>query len=157
MRVTSVGTDHLLCLSEEEVGLLVDLCHAGDFSEHIASSAERRERVRCLYVAGSAVPFADGSEAIRQKGAEANWCLRSDLLLTAFQVGVRSVLMTVQVLLAGTSTRAHKQRHSGQGKKQQALHRFLLGLESRVLTLSAVGDCLGDKGLNGLLDLTASA
>jgi hypothetical protein len=59
--------------------------------------------------------------------------------------------MTVQVLLAGTSTRAHKQRHSGQGKKQQALHRFLLGLESRVLTLSAVGDCLGDKGLNGLL------
>ena len=45
MRVTSVGTDHLLCLSEEEVGLLVDLCHAGSFSEHIASSAERRERV----------------------------------------------------------------------------------------------------------------
>ena len=45
MRVSSVGTNHLLCLSEEEVGLLVDLCHAGAFSEHIASSAERRERV----------------------------------------------------------------------------------------------------------------
>ena len=39
------GTNHLLCLSEEEVGLLVYLCHAGDFSEHIASSAERRERI----------------------------------------------------------------------------------------------------------------
>ena len=39
------GTNHLLCFSEEEVGLLVDLCHAGDFSEHIASSAERRERI----------------------------------------------------------------------------------------------------------------
>ena len=48
MRVTSVGTDHLLCLSEEEVGLLVDLCHAGAFSEHIASSAERRERVNAF-------------------------------------------------------------------------------------------------------------
>ena len=45
MRVSSVGSDHLVCLSEEEVGLLVDLCHAGAFSEHIASSADRRERV----------------------------------------------------------------------------------------------------------------
>ena len=38
------------------------------------------------------------------------------LLLAAFQVGVRSVLMPVQVLLAGASTRAHQQRHSGQGE-----------------------------------------
>ena len=45
MRVSSVGTNHLLWLSEEEVGLLVDLCNAGAFSEHIASSAERRQRV----------------------------------------------------------------------------------------------------------------
>jgi hypothetical protein len=45
MRVSSVGTNHLLCLSEEEVSLSVDLCHAGSFSEHITSSAERRERV----------------------------------------------------------------------------------------------------------------
>ena len=45
MRVSSVDTNHLLFLSEDEVGLLVDLCHAGAFSEHIASSAERRERV----------------------------------------------------------------------------------------------------------------
>lgn len=45
MRVSSVGTDHLLCLSEVEVDLLVDLCHAGAFSEHIASSPERREAV----------------------------------------------------------------------------------------------------------------
>jgi hypothetical protein len=45
MQVSSVGTNHLLCLSEDEVGLLVDLCHAGAFSEHIASSPERREDV----------------------------------------------------------------------------------------------------------------
>lgn len=45
MRVSSVGSNHVLCLSEDEIGLLVDLCHAGAFSEHIASSADRRERV----------------------------------------------------------------------------------------------------------------
>jgi hypothetical protein len=45
MRVSSVSGNHLLSLSDEEVGLLVDLCHAGAFSEHIASSARRREQV----------------------------------------------------------------------------------------------------------------
>ena len=42
-------------------------------------------------------------------------------------------------------------------KKQQALHLVLLGLLSRVLAFPAVGDCLGDKGLNGLLDPTTSS
>ena len=45
MKVSRVGGDHLLCLSDEEVDLLVDLCHAGAFSEHLASSGERRERL----------------------------------------------------------------------------------------------------------------
>ena len=48
MRVSSVGTNHLLCLTDEEVGLLVDLCHAGAFSEHIAPSAERQERLNAF-------------------------------------------------------------------------------------------------------------
>jgi hypothetical protein len=45
MKVSSVGGDHLLCLSDEEVEMLVDLCHAGAFSEHIDPSPERRERL----------------------------------------------------------------------------------------------------------------
>jgi len=45
MRVSTVGTDHLLCLSDEEVDLLVDLCHAGACSEHISLSVKRREAV----------------------------------------------------------------------------------------------------------------
>jgi hypothetical protein len=45
MRVTAVDDSHLLCLSREEVGLLVDLCHAGAFSDHIAPSTQRREQV----------------------------------------------------------------------------------------------------------------
>ena len=45
MRVTRAGDDHLLCLSADEVDLLVDLCHAGVFSEHLPSSGERRARL----------------------------------------------------------------------------------------------------------------
>jgi hypothetical protein len=45
MRVTSVGDTHLLALSSEEVSLLVDLCHAGVFSDHLAPSRERREHL----------------------------------------------------------------------------------------------------------------
>jgi len=41
LRVSTVGTDHLLCLSDEEV----DLCHAGACSEHISLSVKRREAV----------------------------------------------------------------------------------------------------------------
>lgn len=45
MKVSRVGDDHLLCLSAEEVDLLVDLCHAGAFSDHIVTSDERRQRL----------------------------------------------------------------------------------------------------------------
>lgn len=31
MKVTHHGDQHLLCVSSEEVGYLVDLCHAGAF------------------------------------------------------------------------------------------------------------------------------
>lgn len=48
MRVSSIGDHHLLCLSSEEVALLVDLCHAGAFSDHIAPSTERRERLKAF-------------------------------------------------------------------------------------------------------------
>jgi hypothetical protein len=57
----------------------------------------------------------------------------------------------------GISSSPHQQGSSGQSKEQQALH---LGLErslkSTLLAFPAVGDCLAAKGLNGLLDLTAS-
>jgi hypothetical protein len=45
MRISSADTSHLICLTDEEAAVLVDLCHAGAFSEHIASSPERREQV----------------------------------------------------------------------------------------------------------------
>ena len=68
------GTNHLLCLSEEEVGLLVDLCHAGAFSEHIASSAERRERVDAFMwqVQQSLLPAVQkryGKKVLKRTGA----------------------------------------------------------------------------------------
>lgn len=42
-------------------------------------------------------------------------------------------------------------QHQG-AKEQQVLHQVLFGLISRVWMLSAIGDCLGGKGLNELLD-----
>lgn len=45
MKVTHHGDEHLLCLTSEEVGLLVDLCHAGSFSDHLPRSSDRRRRL----------------------------------------------------------------------------------------------------------------
>lgn len=46
MKVSRHGDQHLLCLSSEEVGLLVDLCHAGAFSDHLSTSTPRRQRLQ---------------------------------------------------------------------------------------------------------------
>jgi hypothetical protein len=45
MRVSSVGDEHILCLSADEVDILVDLCHAGAFSSHIDTTADRRQQL----------------------------------------------------------------------------------------------------------------
>jgi hypothetical protein len=45
MKVSHHGDEHLICLSSEEVDLLVDLCHAGAFSDHLSPSVARRERL----------------------------------------------------------------------------------------------------------------
>jgi hypothetical protein len=42
MKVIHHGDEHLLCLTSEEVSLLVDLCHAGEFSDHLPRSRPRR-------------------------------------------------------------------------------------------------------------------
>lgn len=44
-----------------------------------------------------------------------------------------------------------KRQYQG-AKEQQVLHQILFGLVSRVWMLSAIGGCLGGKGLNELLD-----
>ena len=36
MKVIHHGDEHLVCLSSEEVALLVDVCHAGAFSDELA-------------------------------------------------------------------------------------------------------------------------
>lgn len=38
MKVSHLGEEHLLCLSSEEVALLVDLCHAAVFSDALGAS-----------------------------------------------------------------------------------------------------------------------
>jgi hypothetical protein len=45
MKVTHHGEQHLLCLTSEEVGLLVDLVHAGAFSDLLPRSRSKRRRL----------------------------------------------------------------------------------------------------------------
>lgn len=46
MKVSHVGDEHLICLSSEEVALLVDLCHAAVFSDELGASEGRSEPLR---------------------------------------------------------------------------------------------------------------
>ncbi len=46
MKVTHHGEEHLLCLSSEEVALLVDLCHAAAISDHLGGSADTPRKLR---------------------------------------------------------------------------------------------------------------
>ena len=45
MKVTHHGDQHLLCLSSEEVSQLVDLVHAGAFSDLLPRSRSKRRRL----------------------------------------------------------------------------------------------------------------
>jgi len=45
MKVTHHGEAHLICLSSEEVALLVDLCHAAAFSDELSPGEETRRRL----------------------------------------------------------------------------------------------------------------
>jgi len=45
MKVTHHNDAHLLCLSSEEVALLIDLCHAGAFSDELVQDDASRNRL----------------------------------------------------------------------------------------------------------------
>ncbi|WP_411875835.1 hypothetical protein [Vulcanococcus limneticus] len=46
MKVTHHDDEHLLCLSSDEVALLVDLCHAATFSDMLPSQADQQRRLQ---------------------------------------------------------------------------------------------------------------
>ena len=46
MKVTHCNDEHLVCLSSDEVALLVDLCHAGAFSDELAQGGDTRRRLK---------------------------------------------------------------------------------------------------------------
>lgn len=45
MKVTHHHDQHLVCLSSEEVALLIDLCHAGAFSDELVQDGDSRLRL----------------------------------------------------------------------------------------------------------------
>ena len=46
MKVSHLGEEHVVCLSSEEVALLVDLCHAAVFSDALGRSEGRSVPLR---------------------------------------------------------------------------------------------------------------
>lgn len=46
MKVTHHGDEHLICLSSEEVALLVDMCHAAVISDHLSPEREGNRRLK---------------------------------------------------------------------------------------------------------------
>ena len=46
MKVSHLGENHLLCLSSEEVAMLVDLCHAAVFSDELGADEGRSTALR---------------------------------------------------------------------------------------------------------------
>ena len=46
MKVTHLGDDHLVCLSSDEVALLVDMCHAALISGHLSADRDTPQRLR---------------------------------------------------------------------------------------------------------------
>jgi hypothetical protein len=45
VKVTHHGDEHLVCLSSEEVALLVDMCHAAVISDHLAAGKTTQRRL----------------------------------------------------------------------------------------------------------------
>lgn len=48
VKVIHHNNEHLLCLSSEEAGLLLDLCHAGVISDHLSPTRSKRKRLERL-------------------------------------------------------------------------------------------------------------
>lgn len=46
MKVTHLGDDHMVCLSSDEVALLVDMCHAALISGHLSADQDTPHRLR---------------------------------------------------------------------------------------------------------------
>jgi hypothetical protein len=74
VKVTHYGEEHLLCLSSEEVALLLDLCHAGLYSDLLGHDR-----------AGSLMVFIGEMQHSLLGTAQAVWQSRSDSAVAASQ------------------------------------------------------------------------
>jgi len=66
MKVTHVDDEHLLCLSSEEVALLVDLCHAAAFSDELAAGEDTRRRLQ-RFMADVQASLFDSAQDVWQR------------------------------------------------------------------------------------------
>jgi len=66
LKVTHHGDDHLICLSSDEVALLVDMCHAAVISDHLGVEKEAPARLR-RFMAEVQTSLFDTAQAVWQR------------------------------------------------------------------------------------------
>jgi hypothetical protein len=68
MKVTHHNDQHLICLSSEEVALLIDLCHAGAFSDELVQGQETRHRLERFLGEMQSSLYATAQAVWRERG-----------------------------------------------------------------------------------------
>ena len=69
MKVTHHNDQHLICLSSEEVALLIDLCHAGAFSDELVQGEETRHRLERFLGEMQSSLYATAQSVWRHRGS----------------------------------------------------------------------------------------
>lgn len=72
MKVSHLGDEHLVCLSSEEVALLVDLCHAAVFSDELGAVEGRSAPLRRFMNEMQQTLFSTAQDAWQRQRLEAS-------------------------------------------------------------------------------------
>ena len=85
MKVTHHADQHLVCLSSEEVALLIDLCHAGAFSDELVQGQDARHRLERFLGEMQCSLFETAQTVWRQRRKEEGWAAAAPIRNWAFR------------------------------------------------------------------------
>jgi hypothetical protein len=85
MKVTHHADQHLVCLSSEEVALLIDLCHAGAFSDELVQGQDARHRLERFLGEMQCSLFETAQTVWRQRRKEEGWAAAAPIRNRAFR------------------------------------------------------------------------
>jgi hypothetical protein len=85
MKVTHHADQHLVCLSSEEVALLIDLCHAGAFSDELVQGQDARHRLERFLGEMQCSLFETAQTVWRQRRKEEGWAAAAPIRNRTFR------------------------------------------------------------------------